>query len=189
MAKVVSYRGRGFDELFQYVSTSGTLVGEIQRNTGEHVASVEISIQNSDLVLEVNGRTFTSITNALTELYPELAVNDAEGSEGSGNIANNVIGNYAILKHVMFGNVSMEDIVGPSNANPTPRKTRTVSAKKTPKVVVNIKELPASGNLYDYFQREVIVAIAKAKGGAEAFQAYLKGKTISSFADENGLAV
>ena len=188
MSKVVSYRGRGFDELFQYVSTNGTLVGKIQRNTGEHVAGVEISIQSSDLVLEVNGKTFTSITNALTELYPELAVNDAEGSEGSGNIANNVIGNYAILKHVMFGNVSMEDIVGLSNANTTPRKTRTVTTKK-PTVTVNIKELPASGNLYDYFQREVIVAIAKAKGGAEAFQAYLKGKTISSFADDNGLAV
>jgi hypothetical protein len=188
MKQPTYYRGRGFDELFAYVSTNGTLVGEIQRNTGDHVASVEISIQSKELILEVNGQTFSSITNALSELYPALAINDAEGSEGSGNIANNVIGNYAILKHVVFGNVTMEDIVGPASVSRGPRKPRVTKSKK-PTVTVNINELPASGNLYSYFKREVIVGIAKAKGGAESFQAYLQGKTIAGFAEDNGLTV
>lgn len=188
MKQLTYYRGRGFDELFEYVSTNGTLVGEIQRNTGDHVASVEISIQNKELVLEVNGQTFSSITNALTELYPDLATNDAEGSEGSGNIANNVIGNYAILKHVIFGNVTMEDIVGPTSVSRGPRKPRSISVKKAT-VTVSINELPASGNLYSYFKRDQIIPIAQAHGGAEGFQAYLKGKTIASFAEENGLTV
>lgn len=186
--KPTYYRGRGFDELYEHVSNHGTLVGEIQRNTGDHVASVEISIQNKELVLEVNGKTFSSITNALSELYPELAVNDAEGSEGSGNIANNVIGNYAILKHVVFGNMTMEDIVGTAGVTRGPRSPRTTKPKKAT-VTVNINELPASGNLYNFFKGDVIKNLARSMGGAEPFQAYLKGKTIADFARENGLTV
>jgi hypothetical protein len=190
MKKPVYYRGRGFDELYKYVSNNGTMVGEIQRNTGDHVASVEISVQNKELILEVNGQTFSSITNALTELYPDLAVNAADGSEGSGNIANNVIGNYAILKHVVFGNITMEDIVGASIATHTPRKPRSsTKTKKAPAVTVNISELPARGNLYSYFKRDAIVGIARAMGGPEAFQASLEGKTIKQFAQEHNLSV
>jgi hypothetical protein len=187
-SKPTYYRGRGFDELYDYVSTNGTLVGEIQRNTGDFVASVEISIQNKELFLEVNGQTFSSITNALSELYPDLAVNDAEGSEGSGNIANNVIGNYAILKHVVFGNVTMEDIVGTASVSRGPRRPRVAKPKKIT-VTVNINELPASGNLYNFFKADVIKGLAKSMGGAEPFQAYLRGKTIADFARENGLTV
>ena len=188
MKKPIYYRGRGHDELYSYVQTNGILSGNIVRNTGDHVAGVEISIQNNELILEVDGQTFSSITNALSELYPSLAVNEAEGSEGSGNIANNVIGNYAILKHVVFGNMTMEDLVGTAGVARSPRSPRTTKPKKAT-VTVNINELPASGNLYNFFKGDVIKSLARSMGGAESFQAYLKGKTIADFARENGLTV
>jgi hypothetical protein len=68
MKKPVYYRGRGHDELYNYVQTNGILSGNIVRNTGDHVAGVEISIQNNELILEVDGQTFSSITNAFLQL-------------------------------------------------------------------------------------------------------------------------
>ena len=188
MKKPIYYRGRGHDELYNYVRTNGTLSGNIIRNTGDYVAGVEISIQNNELILEVDGQTFSSITNALSELYPSLAVNEAEGSEGSGNLANNIIGNYAILKHVIFGNITLEDIVGVTPTSPKRSGTVKVKAKKAP-VVSKDPTVVASGNLYRFFARDVIVPIAKQHGGAEGFQDYLKGKTVGDFAAENGLAI
>jgi len=117
----VLYRGRGEAELYNYVSANGTLRGEIIKNTGDYVADVEIDTAGSNVVLKVNNIEFSSITNALNQLYPDLATNNAEGSEGSGNVANNVIGNYAILKHVVFGKVTLEDIVGPGSKRSFPR--------------------------------------------------------------------
>lgn len=188
MKKPIYYRGRGHDKLYSYVQTNGTLSGNIIRNTGDRVAGVEIDIQNSELILEVDGQTFSSITNALNELYPSLAVNDADGSEGSGNLANNIIGNYAILKHVVFGNVTLEDIVGVTPASPNRKGTVKVKAKKILEVAKD-PTVTASGNLYRFFARDIIVPIAKQHGGAEGFQDYLKGKTVGDFATENGLAI
>lgn len=67
----------------------------------------------------------------------------------------------------------------------TARRNRKVKKE----VVVKNVNVPASGNLYDFFKREQIVAIAKAMGGAEAFQAYLKDKTVAQFAADNSLPV
>lgn len=189
MAKINAYRGRGHDELYTYVDQHGTLVGEIVRNTGAHVASVEVSIDNGVLRLEVNGKEFSSITNALREMESVLAVSDAEGSEGSGNVANNVIGNYAILKHVVFGAVTMEDIVGLASPGTVRNKTSAKSRKpKTVKVTLDSSVL-ASGNLYNFFARDQILPIAHAHGGADGFQQYLAGKTVDQFANENGLVI
>jgi len=60
-------------------------------------------------------------------------------------------------------------------------------AKKS--AVVKDSSVPAIGNLYDFFSRDVIVPISKSMGGAEAFQISLKGKSIAQFASEFNLAI
>jgi hypothetical protein len=67
-----------------------------------------------------------------------------------------------------------------------------LSAKKSSKRVnEDIKdiEVPASGNLYDFFQRTQVVEIAKQLGGAEAFQSAIKGLTIGQFASKFNLTI
>ena len=183
------YRGRGYDEMFETCSNAGgTLSGQIIRATGEPIADVKFRIENSQLILEVAGEEYSSITGALSALAPEIATHDADGSEGSGNVANNVIGNYAILKHVIFGNRTMYEMVGGSPV--TVNKSKVGSKPK--KVKTEIKDptnTPASGNLYDFFQRAPVVEIAKRLGGAEAFQSAIKGLTIRQFASKFNLTI
>lgn len=183
------YRGRGIDEITEIVKTSGPLLGEIVRSTGEHIAGVEFDLVNGELYLTVDGEQYTSITNALHELAPEVATHDAEGSEGSGNVANNVIGNYAILKHVVFGSRTMYDIVGGTTTTRQPRQT---GATRTKRVLVQRADpatTPAPNNLYNYFGRDSVIAIAKSMGGAEPFQAHIRSMTIQQFANEFGLTI
>jgi hypothetical protein len=115
---MTTYTGRGFDQIVNYIDANGvngSIVGKLIRITGEKVATVEFSIQNDNLYLLVNGVEFSSITSALVTLESELSTNDATGSDGSGNVANNVIGNYAIMRHVVFGNSTLEQIIGTSD--------------------------------------------------------------------------
>jgi hypothetical protein len=177
-----TYRGRGTDEITEIIKNTGAnLQGQIVRATGEHIANVEFALANGDLYLTVDGNEYTSITNALHEMAPELATHDADGSEGSGNVANNVIGNYAILKHVLFGGRSMYDMLGGSNTTKTVRITK---AKAVKVVLADPKTTPAQNNLYNYFNRDDIIGIAKKLGGAEPFQAAIKGLTVSEFAQK-----
>jgi hypothetical protein len=179
-----TYRGRGTDEITEIIKNTGTnLEGQIVRATGEHIANVEFALANGDLYLTVDGTEYTSITNALHEMAPELATHDAEGSEGSGNVANNVIGNYAILKHVLFGGRSMYDMLGGSNTTKTVRIAKA-KAKAVRVVLADPKTTPAQNNLYNYFKRDDIIAIAKRLGGAEPFQAAIKGLTVNEFAQK-----
>lgn len=67
-----------------------------------------------------------------------------------------------------------------------------LNARKTAKKVIEqIKDtgVPASGNLYDFFERAQIVEIAKNLGGAEGFQAAIKGLTIGQFASKFNLTI
>lgn len=188
MTKRKIYRGRGCDEIFAYVSQHGELVGSIIRANGDHVADVSLSVVGDEVYLEVDGIEYSSITDALRQRYDELAIHDAGGSDGSGDIANNIIGNYAILRHVSFGNKTLEDIVGAVSTS-TSSASRKVRAPKKKSVTVfkSPDDVPARGNLYDFFSRDTIVAIANAMGGAERFQASLEGKTVAQFAQEHGL--
>jgi hypothetical protein len=189
MGKDRIYRGRGQEEITELCQKmGGRALGEIQRNTGEAVATVEFSLVNGELHLTVDGEQYTSITNALHELAPDIATNAADGSEGSGNVANNVIGNYAILKHVILEGQTMYEILG-GDAQKKPRKAVTSAAKKVRTVVGDPAQTPAPGNLYNWFPRDRIVEIARSMGGAEQFQAAIQGKTVKQFADQFGLPV
>jgi hypothetical protein len=189
MSKDRVYRGRGQEEITDLCQKmGGTVLGEIQRNTGDAVATVEFSLVNGELHLTVDGEQYTSITNALHELAPEIATNAADGSEGSGNVANNVIGNYAILKHVILEGQSMWEILG-GDSHKKPRKTTPTAAKKARTVISDPSQTPAPGNLYNWFPRDQIVEIARQMGGAEQFQAAIQGKTVKQFADQFGLPV
>lgn len=178
---IKTYRGRGLEELRELAPISG----RIERSTGEWVAEVEFTVENSQLILRVNGREYSSITNALHELAPELATHAADGSEGSGNIANNIIGNYNILKNVILGTQSMAEIVGTGSRTAAPSKTR-FKRPALPAVKID-SDLPARGNLYSVFAREEIVKIAQGMGGAEQFQNSLEGLTLQQFAEQHGL--
>lgn len=56
------------------------------------------------------------------------------------------------------------------------KKSSTVS-------VVKNTDSPAAGNLYDFFSRDDVVAVAKTLGGGAALQESIKGITIAEFAD------
>ncbi len=138
MSTIQTYTGKGHDELYQHVQTSGALHGEILRTTGHVVSDVSVTIENGLLILRVNGVEYSSITSALQSNYDRFAVNRANGSEGSGDIANNIIGNYAILKHVVFGNITLDDIVGGSESRGTgPRAARVRKEPATDNRPVN----------------------------------------------------
>jgi hypothetical protein len=189
MSKDRVYRGRGQEEITELCEKmGGTVLGEIQRNTGDTVATVEFSLVNGELHLTVDGEQYTSITNALHELAPDIATNAADGSEGSGNVANNVIGNYAILRHVILEGQSMWEILG-GDSHKKPRKTTSTAMKKARTVISDPTQTPAPGNLYNWFPRDQIVEIARSMGGAEQFQAAIQGKTVKQFADQFGLPV
>lgn len=190
MAKIKTYRGRGADEITAIVKNSGPMLGQIIRATGEPVADVEFRLEGTQLILTVAGEEYSSITNALHKLAPEVATHDADGSEGSGNVANNVIGNYAILKHVVFGGQTMYEIVGgDAVAVKKPKEKKPAKAKVAKVEAKDPATTPASNNLYDFFKRDQIIAIAKELGGAEPFQAKIKGMTINQFATKFGLTV
>jgi hypothetical protein len=191
MAKIKTYRGRGADEITGILKNSnGPLLGQIIRATGEPVADVEFRMEGTQLILTVAGEEYSSITNALHKLAPEVATHDADGSEGSGNVANNVIGNYAILKHVVFGGQTMYEIVGgDAVAVKKPKEKKPAKAKVIKVERKDPASCPASGNLYEFFTRNQVVDIARAQGGAEAFQAMIKGMTINQFATKFGLTV
>jgi hypothetical protein len=184
-----TYRGRGLEELTELCQNhGGALQGEIKRTTGETVAHLEFTLVNGELHLVVDGDEYTSITNALHALAPDIATHDAEGSEGSGNVANNVIGNYAILKHVMVQGQTMWDILGGTHRAKAPkatatRKTKSLAPRRDPQTT------PAQGNLYDFFARDQIVAIAQSLGGAAEFQAQIQGITITEFSDRFGVSL
>ena len=183
------YRGRGQDEILSIIQTTGqNLTGEIVRANGDHVAEVEFSVVNGDLYLTVDGQQYTSITNALHEMAPDLATHDAEGSEGSGNVANNVIGNYAILKHVILDGCSMYDIAGGFSAR-KPRAQGLRRAKIKAVVRPDAGQVPAQGNLYQYFRRDQIVEIARSLGGAEQFQAAIQGMTVAEFSQKYSVEI
>jgi len=180
-----TYRGRGTDEITEIIKNTGAnLEGQLVRATGEHIANVEFALANGDLYLTVDGNEYTSITNALHEMAPELATHDADGSEGSGNVANNVIGNYAILKHVLFGGRSMYEILGGASVTKSTRVPKAKAAKIVKVAPADPKNTPAQNNLYDFFKRDDIIGIAKKLGGAEPFQAAIKGLTVSEFAQK-----
>ena len=61
--------------------------------------------------------------------------------------------------------------------------------KKSTTVVKLDPSVPARGNLYSFFKREQIVALARAAGGPEAFQASLEGLTIRDFATKFDLTL
>lgn len=63
------------------------------------------------------------------------------------------------------------------------------SIKKTTKVAKKDSSVQAAGNLYDFFDRAIIVNLVKTLGGVEAFQASLIGKTVADFAKEHELAI
>ena len=70
----------------------------------------------------------------------------------------------------------------------------TISLSKA-KVLIHAKRgasvdfgaIPAKNNLLTYFNRNDIVSIANAKGGADKFQAFIADMTIQSFANEFNL--
>jgi hypothetical protein len=116
-----------------------------------------------------------------------------------------VIGRYrkdpvSIIRHVQSNgswDQFPEDLYSLPSGLSYEEAIEMLSLKKSNKTSGNLKSTPskkdtsvmASGNLYDFFSREVIVGIAKAMGGAEMFQSYLKDKTIAQFAQENSLPV
>lgn len=59
------------------------------------------------------------------------------------------------------------------------------------KIVTEVKDtgVQASGNLYKFFARDIIVSIAKTMGGADKFQKSLTNKTVEQFAQEHSLTV
>ena len=184
------YRGRGYDEMFEICTNSGgVLEGQIIRATGEPIADVGFRIESSQLILTVAGEEYSSITGALSALAPEIATHDADGSEGSGNVANNVIGNYAILKHVIFGNRTMYEMVGGTPVSVNKSKVGNKPKKAKAEAIKDPFSTPASGNLYDFFQRSQVVEIAKQLGGADDFQAAIKGLTIGQFASQFNLTI
>lgn len=187
MAKRKIYRGRGRDEIYNYLSKHGDQLGSITRANGDHVADIALSIVGDDVRLEVDGVEYSSITDALKVRYDDFAVHDADGSEGSGDVANNIIGNYAILRHVMIGSVSLEDIVGPSESAKNDRGARAKKPKPAIKVAVTDKTVSAAGNLYDFFDRDHVVSIARAHGGAEGFQRVIQGMSVQQFAERFGV--
>ena len=114
----VTYNGRGFDSIINYIDNNGnngTITGHVVRVTGEKVAIVEFSIKNDNLFLMVDGVDFSNVTEAIRYLTVKSSKNDASGSNDDGNSANNVIGNYAIMRHIIFSGVSLEQIVGKAN--------------------------------------------------------------------------
>lgn len=177
------YRGRGYDEIFEHVTINGPLVGEIIRITGERVAVISFDIDAGELALKVNGQEFTSVTNALSELYPKLAVNDATGSEGSGNIANNVIGNYAIFKHVVFGKVTLEDIVGTSATGSYVRKTP--NPNRTHKVRP-VKVIMAKEGFWELYDKTTMASLVMKYGRDLVKRAY-DYLTITEFTNMFGI--
>lgn len=182
-----TYRGRGLEQLQELCqSRGGHLHGRIQRTTGEPVADIEFSLVNGQVHLIVEGEQYTSITNALHALAPDIATHDAEGSEGSGNVANNVIGNYAILKHVIIEGQSMWEILG---GQPAGRPSSSVKRAVIKRQRRDPETTPAQGNLYDFFTRDQIVGIARQQGGAEQFQSQIKSMTVQQFADQFGLSL
>jgi flagellar hook assembly protein FlgD len=147
-----TYTGRGFDQIVSYIDahgTSGSLVGKLVRVSGEKIAAVEFSIQNDSLHLFVNGTEYPNVTEAIRDLTNQFS-GDATGSNEDGNSANNVIGNYAITRHIIFGNTSLEQIVGRSTV------TRARLAKslvtRSVKVARTLNTEARSGifKLYDY---------------------------------------
>ena len=188
MSKRKIYRGRGGDEIFNYLAKNGNQVGEILRANGDHVADISLSIAGDDVHLEVDGVGYTSITDALRQRYDDLAIHDADGSDGSGDIANNIIGNYAILRHVIVGSTTLEDIVGPmeSSKSGITVKMRVPKAKVTVKILD--RSVPAANNLADHFDRDIYVAIARSLGGAQAFQDAIRGLSVEQFSEKFQIA-
>lgn len=110
-----TYSGRGFDQIVSYIDANtpnGILSGKVIRNTGEKIADVSFEISNDTLVLTVGNEEFSNVTAAVRKLAENL--NTPSGSNEDGNSANGVIGNYAITKHFLFGNTSLEQIIGKS---------------------------------------------------------------------------
>jgi hypothetical protein len=66
---------------------------------------------------------------------------------------------------------------------PKPRAKKVTIAGRDPQTT------PAQGNLYDFFARDQIVAIAKSLGGAAEFQAQIQGITITEFSDRFGVSL
>jgi len=135
-----TYTGRGFDKIVNYIDTegvSGTITGHIVRINGEKIASIDFSIKNDNLYLTVNGVDFSNVTEAIRYLTVMASTNNATGSNDDGNSANNVIGNYAIMRHIMFGSVSLEQIVGKSDTS----KTRVTKLNRTRIPSVSITRL------------------------------------------------
>jgi hypothetical protein len=162
------YSGKGYNELYSKVLECGSLLGEIVRVTGDKVASVEFSIEDGSLILRVNGKEYSSITTALSKNYKNWAINSASGSEGSGDIANNIIGNYAILKHVFFDKESLYDIIGrytsgrrtvPLSTNNMKRSARIRSDENLPANEVFFEKYTVSDAkmLQEKFGRELVI--------------------------------
>jgi hypothetical protein len=61
--------------------------------------------------------------------------------------------------------------------------------QKVKKGVVKDRNQIAQGHMFDHFTGVEVKALARAMGGAQAFQAYLAGVTIQQVADEHGLTL
>jgi hypothetical protein len=163
MTKQISYTGRGFDSIVNYIDSNGvngTIYGKIVRITGEKIADVEFTIQNDNLFLFVDGQVYSSISSALITLEARIAQNSADGSLGTGNTANNVIGNYAIFRHVLFGNTSLEQIIGKSDN----LRVRVFKGDRRQAVSVantRLLSLTARDGIYKKYSFGTVSAIAK----------------------------
>jgi hypothetical protein len=73
---------------------------------------VEFSVVGGNLHLNVDGTEYGNITSAIAGLAEYLTFGSSTGSNDDGNNTNNVIGNRAIRRHVVFGNTTLEQIVG-----------------------------------------------------------------------------
>lgn len=112
-----SYTGRGFDSIVNYIDSNGinsSINGWMIRITGEKIAPVNFSIINDELILTVDGVEYPNISEAVRQLAINEARGSATGSNEDGNAGNNLIGNYAFLRHVVFGSTTLEQIIGQS---------------------------------------------------------------------------
>jgi hypothetical protein len=157
---MTTYTGRGFDQIVNYIDTNGinnSLIGKLVRISGEKIATVEFSIQNDELFLFVNGTEYPNVTEAIRNLTSQCS-GDASGSNEDGNSANNVIGNYAITRHIIFGNTSLEQIIGRSSVTRARLVNALVSRSVGLSRTMNTEARSGIFKLYDYSTIKSIAA-------------------------------
>lgn len=69
------------------------------------------------------------------------------------------------------------------------KQPRQRNASNKPKKFVKFRNVPATNNMFHFFNGDDVRALCSKLGGREAFQAYLAGRSIKDVVNEQGLAV